>query len=247
VELLPGGKTMQPVNLMRTYFQGIRHFISFLQILILLGLLSQCDLIDKSENEDIKIWSVICSQAPRKSISVDYEDQGNGIIRAVATSEAVESSICGSGQPKQKTAVLLSRCLPGQVYRSDENDCKGTGNETDSYGAQKYAFCESEDTSCESDYRADPQISPAAMACANLNGIGLHWELADTEIVHSFFPKKNEILTSLIPLVDSEIFWSAQASEEKNLAYSFQLLTDQYKLIKEIKTSSHYVICVAYE
>lgn len=86
------------------------------------------------------------------------------------------NSWLGNKVISQKT-ILIRRCLIGQVYRSAQNDCQGTGTKDTVWGASQLQWCPTNDRSCEKDGKADPTISPAAKACATDTFAGKSWRL----------------------------------------------------------------------
>jgi hypothetical protein len=77
--------------------------------------------------------------------------------------------------------ILYQRCLMGQVYRSAQNDCQGTGTKATVWGAQKYQWCPTNDKSCEdSNGNAISPASPAAKACADSSFQGKKWEMPNS-------------------------------------------------------------------
>ncbi|MCP5498245.1 MAG: hypothetical protein H7A23_27125 [Leptospiraceae bacterium] len=47
---------------------------------------------------------------------------------------------------------ILKKCLQGQVYQSFTNDCYGTGNSDNQFGAIAYQYCNTNDISCNIEY-----------------------------------------------------------------------------------------------
>ncbi|HMZ62562.1 MAG TPA: hypothetical protein PLF66_00620, partial [Leptospiraceae bacterium] len=86
------------------------------------------------------------------------------------------NSWLGNKVISQKT-ILIRRCLIGQVYRSAQNDCQGTGTKDTLWGASQLQWCPTNDRSCEKDGKADPTVSPAAKACATDTFAGKKWRL----------------------------------------------------------------------
>ena len=90
------------------------------------------------------------------------------------------NGIIGNKVLSQRT-ILIRRCLIGQVYRTTQNDCQGTGTKDTVWGASQLQWCPTNDRSCEKDGKADSTISPAAKACATDTFAGKKWELASKD------------------------------------------------------------------
>ena len=73
--------------------------------------------------------------------------------------------------------IYIKKCLYGQVYRPAENDCKGTGNSGNFYGALKVQFCATDDTSCEDAKGYATSASPAYQVCDADTTAGREWTL----------------------------------------------------------------------
>lgn len=86
------------------------------------------------------------------------------------------NGIIGNKTLSEKT-ILIRRCLIGQVYRTTQNDCQGTGTKDTVWGASQLQWCPTNDRSCEKDGKADSAISPAAKACATDTFAGKKWRL----------------------------------------------------------------------
>lgn len=111
--------------------------------------------------------------------------------------------------------ILIRRCLIGQVYRSTQNDCQGTGTKDTVWGASQLQWCPTNDRSCEKDGKADSAISPAAKACATDTFAGMKWELPSESdrmaIILSLFPK--EVIEDIknTKIVRSPIIWLSES------------------------------------
>ncbi len=120
------------------------------------------------------------------------------------------NSWLGSRVLSEKT-ILIRRCLIGQVYRPDPNDCQGTGTKETVWGASQLQWCPTNDRSCEKDGKADPAISPAAKACAEDTFAGKKWGLFSKEDnLYTIFSLTSNYLiddlkTTSIP--ESPIIW----------------------------------------
>ncbi len=75
--------------------------------------------------------------------------------------------------------TVYKKCAQGQVYRAAENDCRGTGNANDWYGAQKLQFCDKDDGSCTTDSWLNASgNSEAYTSCAGDGTQGGGWHVA---------------------------------------------------------------------
>ena len=85
--------------------------------------------------------------------------------------------------PSILSLVLIKKCMQGQVYLKDQNNCRGKGSEADGWGAEKYQYCPTNDYSCERrttllNY-ADEIKSPAAVSCDQNIDLGRKWKLPE--------------------------------------------------------------------
>jgi hypothetical protein len=71
----------------------------------------------------------------------------------------------------------FQRCLLGQIYRVNENDCRGTGNKTDKWGAQGIQWCNENSNICQDTFGLANNISPAATACLSSSFLSKKWKL----------------------------------------------------------------------
>lgn len=99
---------------------------------------------------------------------------------------------------------LFKKCIQGQVYRSAQNDCKGTGSVADYYGAQKFQWCSTKDGAClTADRSVDVNKSPAAISCDKDTMGGQKWKIFDsyktTQASIDNYRKREEI--------PNDIFW----------------------------------------
>lgn len=94
---------------------------------------------EKEKMDSLKLGSIITwyemFAAPKPQSFV--KDLNNGMV-------AYGSSYLG----KDSYSFFLKKCFQGQIYRSSFNDCKGTGDASNNYGAQLLQFCDKTDVSC---------------------------------------------------------------------------------------------------
>ncbi|HNF17611.1 MAG TPA: hypothetical protein PK453_28390 [Leptospiraceae bacterium] len=144
--------------------------------------------------------------------------------------------------------TLLKKCLQGQVYRSAQNDCKGTGTAADYYGAQKFQWCPTNDGACDNSPNTasvpSPKISPAGKSCYDETPIGTrHWSLLgayfndDASPLYSYSERKDEIpITEYVWIIYSPF---ANISQAATITFS-----EPQKTVLFAKNSYFYVLCV---
>lgn len=154
-------------------------------------------------------------------------------------------------------SFFLKKCFQGQIYRSSFNDCKGTGDASNNYGAQLLQFCDKNDNSC---VREAPYYDLIGGAGKSEGYLSCSQEiLYDSRYMKS---SKWRIITNryeidkineykmdqiLYPPSQSEIlFWIGRVGSDYQAFYtSFQLeKTNQYPV--DLQTSKRYVLCVNY-
>lgn len=167
-----------------------------------------------------------CGSSMKLIADTFLEDQKNGTYLVKRNSGYTYSAPGCTGLSSVTTENLyyVKKCLQGQVYRTAENDCKGTGSATNSWGAQKFQWCQTADRSCDlpvfnsngniARYVVDPTKSPAAISCANDKTVNKSWSILEgltnesDELWH--FPEG----TTKVPL------WSVHAHLSKiDIAY----------------------------
>ena len=158
---------------------------------------------------------------------------------------------CNNETHEIRSVVYIKKCLQGQVYRSAQNDCQGTGTSPD-WGAVKYQFCPTNDRACDmivqdedgyDIYVADPTKSPAAMSCAGDTTARKSWRMpaifGDLNFpvdIRPYFPE--------IPYGSSNLIWKNKPYfTTTSVTYSFDtsgiIVSGNYV----DKNLSHYVQC----
>jgi hypothetical protein len=140
----------------------------------------------------------------------------------------------------------IKKCIQGQVYRKEQNDCKGAGTAANYWNAQKYQFCTANDRSCEKldssgNYVIDETKSPAALACKNDKTNGITWYITGSVSTKTFpfFKRPDEI-----PLSESDFFWGGTPFDSST---AYALSIDPSKNIQKAnKSSFNYVLCAGY-
>ena len=144
--------------------------------------------------------------------------------------------------------MLLKKCLQGQVYRSAQNDCKGTGSAADYYGAQKFQWCPTNDGACDDSSSASSamnlKISPAGKSCLNesLNQI-TKWEpvlvFADQKAVFSTYKDRGDE----IPV--NEYIWVDDWRFATNNSAPGFTINDPVNVTLFPKSNYFYVLCMS--
>ncbi|MCB1194140.1 MAG: hypothetical protein H7A23_11120 [Leptospiraceae bacterium] len=198
-------------------------------------------------------------------IEPEYTDLKNGMILYTSKYINHSANICvGDYVPEVLDSVhhvYYKKCVQGQVYREEQNDCKGTGDASNYYGAEKFPFCDTNDSSCQSDSNeADPFLSPAAQTCYYDGFQGKTWKMFDgnqnaayyedsyTELLIDYIPRETfQELFPDLPIGDSVYYWDLN-SASSTTAYRYTINSSgELSYDKENNTSSYYVICVSEE
>jgi len=133
------------------------------------------------------LWITLatCYTGTPKVKSVSYIDNRDGTVTANMLYD-MDRPNCVSLPKSEVRSVLIKKCMQGQVYQKDQNNCRGKGSEADGWGAEKYQYCPTNDRSCEKEtgdrlrrYVADETKSPAAIACAQETFLGKRWGLPE--------------------------------------------------------------------
>ncbi|MCB1156570.1 MAG: hypothetical protein H7A25_04185 [Leptospiraceae bacterium] len=233
------------------------------QILLLIIFLFSHNCSSPNYDPDIgALFIILCygSSDLRSQTKTEYEreftDLKNGMILYTSRKIIYSKNACEenyhSGVLNSESQTYYKKCVQGQVYRSEQNDCKGTGDSSNFYGARQFAFCNTNDNSCESNSgNADPFSSPAALSCYNETLYGRSWKIKDVYQYSSYESKfinylpeeKFKEYFSELPKGDTVYFWDLDSSSSE---YAYKYSIDGNGKInsdKDYKTSSHYVIC----
>ena len=82
------------------------------------------------------------------------------------------------GQTYTAQTLYFNKCTHGQVWNSGANDCTGTGNSGNNYGAIITQFCTINDNSCNGGNVSNPVSSGAVFnACNGLSFAGKSWRV----------------------------------------------------------------------
>ncbi len=133
------------------------------------------------------LWITLatCYTGTPKVKSVSYIDNMDGTVTANMLYD-MDRPNCVSLPKTEIRTVFIKKCMQGQVYQKDQNNCRGKGSEADGWGAEKYQYCPTNDRACEKEtgdrlreYVADETKSPAAIACAQETFLGKRWGLPE--------------------------------------------------------------------
>ncbi|MBI39232.1 MAG: hypothetical protein CMF59_06510 [Leptospiraceae bacterium] len=173
-----------------TFAYGSLHACIFNFLLVALGIIifTDCRALGTSEQaaaeaeatEFMALLQVVGPLSRTNSyanvIPPQYTDMEDGTIKREHFLETCDRS----GNCTYSNAypvIYIKKCLYGQVYRPAENDCKGTGNSGNFYGALKVQFCATDDTSCEDPKGYATSASPAYQVCDADTTAGREWTL----------------------------------------------------------------------
>ncbi|MBR33625.1 MAG: hypothetical protein CMN77_20155 [Spirochaetaceae bacterium] len=173
-----------------TFAYGSLHACIFNFLLVALGIIifTDCRALGTSEqaaaeaeaNQFMALLQVVGPLSRTNSytnvIPPQYTDMEDGTIKREHFLETCDRS----GNCTYSNAypvIYIKKCLYGQVYRPAENDCKGTGNSGNFYGALKVQFCATDDTSCEDAKGYATSASPAYQVCDAYTTAGREWTL----------------------------------------------------------------------
>ncbi|HMV81010.1 MAG TPA: hypothetical protein PKA14_23995 [Leptospiraceae bacterium] len=160
----------------------MRNFIIALCFILSMNCLGDLDPFQtrqkerKAEKESVKslFWEIISLSSEYNLEKGEAKDNKDG---TVTFTYILYDRIMWGDQIKETRTVILRRCLIGQIYRSAENDCKGTGSKDNIWGTSFLKWCPTNDRFCKKNGVADPAISPAAKACDQDTTAGKKWQL----------------------------------------------------------------------
>jgi len=143
------------------------------------------------------------------------------------------------GGRKFITDKLLKKCIQGQLYRSAQNDCKGTGTAADYYGAQKFQWCPTDDESCDSSGDADVNKSPAGNSCDKDMTANRKWQIFDT------YPLNQKNINEFINRdeIPKEFFWINLAPTSRTSQAGVTYLSNIDAILFRNKSSMQFLLC----
>jgi hypothetical protein len=150
-------------------------------IILVIMILLNCGILNKPPKKDAREIDFFTSAALLNYNSGEKAEVIDNKDGTLNYTYIKWSSTAGIYTETRGKTILVRRCLIGQVYRPEQNDCRGTGTESDTWGATRYEWCPTNDTSCEVNGIADPTKSPAAKACAEDTFLGKKWRLPSLE------------------------------------------------------------------
>ena len=202
---------------------------------------------EKEKRDSLKLGSIITwyemFAVPKPQSFV--KDLNNGMV-------AYGSSYLG----KDSYSFFLKKCFQGQVYRSSFNDCKGTGDSSNNYGAQLLQFCDKNDGSCVQEaplyYLNGNGNSEVYLSCSQETLYDSKYMKSSKWMVINTANEIGKIIEykmdqTLYPSTQSEIlFWIGRIKSDYQALYtSFQLeKTNQHTV--DLQTNRRYVLCVNY-
>ena len=152
------------------------------------------------------------------------------------------------------TNYYYKKCLQGQVYRQVENDCQGTGSESDNYGAVQLQYCDAADNSCNGNENYNSLNgngnldgngnSEAYKSCYTDTTLGRDWKVP-TYYRDIFRTPYRETIYSHIVSKDLKLWTSSSSSYNSELAEYVAARLNSYN--DESKTNRNYVLCFSYE
>lgn len=187
-----------------------------------------------------------CGSSMKLIADTFLEDQKNGTYLVKRNSGYTYSAPGCTGLSSVTTENLyyIKKCLQGQVYRTAENDCKGTGNVTNSWGAQKFQWCSAIDDSCLNSSKDgyDKIKSPAGASCTNDSLLNKSWGLFGTagDIYYRVWKIPDE--TEAFPIWGSAIT-TIQKNKAETLTPSANTIV--LKESSALLTDFNNVVCVA--
>ena len=227
--------------------------------IIFLLLFISCNYIfpeqQKSANSRLGpyLWIVLttCYVGTPKVKSVSYIDNMDGSVTANMLYD-MDRPNCVVLPKTEVRSVLIKKCMQGQVYLKDQNNCRGKGSEADGWGAEKYQYCPTNDYSCERrttllNY-ADEIKSPAAVSCDQNIDLGRKWKLPEQSNFRgdssSFFNIIQEIPkvitnTVIVPMV-------SPSTKESIEGVGFDPVAKVISIGWELpKNNSFYIFCIS--
>jgi hypothetical protein len=182
-------------------------------------------------------------------------DNHNGTMTYTETTTQYDSSCVST---VWKNTDQYKKCLQGQVYRTAEDDCKGTGDNTNFYGAQKFQYCATDrelDCILVNSYGSkvpDPVTSPAYASCYNDGFAGIQWSLPNAMNKHG----ENGIINAVYSnrpdeiQIGSEQYWGwlpfFYTITLKGGAKSYRIDFNSVSQLDSLRTDNHFVICSSY-
>ncbi|MCP5494331.1 MAG: hypothetical protein H7A23_07225 [Leptospiraceae bacterium] len=197
---------------------------------------------DKLTSEEKALQWCMMGFGSSSKTSYEVVDRNDGTLEVMMVYESTFCYLFTSRYTHSE--YFIKKCIQGQVYRSEQNDCKGTGSAFDYYGAQKYQWCPTNDTSCDDDQTK----SPAYTACSEDTTSSKSWIL-------TYLPKKDpayiayydylKTISDEMPSGTSDYYWSASYfPRDDTTKTDAQLLIANSNDAMYSKDTYLYVLCI---
>lgn len=187
-----------------------------------------------------------------------FIDQQNGMVEFVG----VAGTFGGNLYPAQ--TLVWSKCSHGQVYNPANNDCTGTGNVGNNYGAQTAQYCSSDDESCNDVVTKELNGTGASTlwdACNGLTLGGRTWRVPtinelkllihctdESMPINGHFCEPDNVtspsINILFPNTISTFYWSA-TSETSYLYYAWFVDFFEGNVNTGLKWGDTFVRCIS--
>ena len=174
------------------------------------------------------------------------DNKDGTIALADVTTQGTDYCLLPLGKTESINAkYYIKKCVQGQVYRSAQNDCKGTGTAANYYGAQKFQWCPTNDRSCEKldssgNFVIDETKSPAALTCKSDSFLGKHWSVTPgvSRDFQKFYERSDEL-----PLGIVDFFWATSNYWPVDIQHASALLMNSDTSQSFLKNQFNYVLC----
>lgn len=143
---------------------------------------------------------------------------------------------------------FLKKCLQGQVYRPEQNDCRGTGDINNNYGATLLQFCDKNDGSCSSQKSIlDGSGNSESFKSCNgetLNNSGLfkkvQWDIIDATRKKMLADVNKDIFSDIPRML---AFWINNVNNSYQAEYTSFDTINSGLLSYDQPTNGKYIIC----
>ena len=211
-------------------------------IILLFGSISfpGCDsesVWESYDNPQFLTWMYFSFFNNRNRLSTDsytYEDLADGTVKQ--TTYSTYNSVITASE-----VLYLKKCLQGQTYRLAQNDCQGTGNAGNNYGATTLQYCNANNNSCNStNFILNNLGSSAAYnSCAADTTAGKTWRVASSGELYTLLV--SDSLTVYFPQIGTDYIWANDAYQ----ATQARVFAFGGSSIYVNKTDSYYVLCAS--
>ncbi|MCB1194139.1 MAG: hypothetical protein KDK90_27125 [Leptospiraceae bacterium] len=140
--------------------------------------------------------------------------------------------------------VNFKKCLQGQIYRIEQNDCQGTGDSSDNYGANLLSYCNTDDNSCNETKNytlISTDSSQIYLSCKNDTLNNKTWRVIDLSYLTSML-KETEFDSFYAEYPRNGHCWTNKASSsDSGQAYYVSYI---YGSQTGRKTLTKYLLCM---